>query len=281
MRWAFLVICMLVLFKQAKACDSTSLVAVGGISGFTDLANPANTYALEACHVRLYLHRVAWERTLPGTREAILGVFKNAGSPVVEIEMHSNPTIYFRGYFTQQFLASGVVSREAHVNYFSVEHPFAEWTNFVDAGRAVGLSIVAPIFSPNNGQFQRGSFVSPIWDKVRMAAIYGGGLTLDPPSDFFLAQSYDYRRFTLDEIRWANVHHLRSTVIVSPGKSRGNFLYDTERFVSILKAAGAQPTQYVVENYEPRPDSTYQNSVGSEQGGNSVAAVALWIEQHQ
>lgn len=272
---------MLALFKQANACSSSSMIAVGGISGFSDLADPANTHTLEACHVRLYLHRVAWERTPPVARKAILDVFKNAGTQVVEIEVHSNPGRYFQGYFAQQFLASGVVTREAHVNFFRVERPISEWTSFVDAGRAAGLSIVAPIFSPNNGQFQQGSFFSPIWEKVRMAAVYGGGLTLDPPSDFFLAQSSDYRRFTIDEILWANSHHLRTTVIVSPGKSGKDFLRDTKNLVSILEGAGAKSAQYVVENYEPGGDATYLNRIGSEHGRSTIAAVALWIAQHQ
>jgi hypothetical protein len=258
---------------HAQGCSGMK-VAIGGISGFVDLAKPSNTDALRTCNPSLYLHWYAWSTTPPDKKQAILALFK--GDPIIEIDLHSN---YFQGLYATQF--PGIAAHEAHVNYFDVNHPLSEWTQFVDAGRAAGLSVMAPIFTPNNGQWRQGAFSSPLWDKVRQAASYGGGLTLDPPSDVFIGQGAGYQAFAVDEIKWANANHLVTTVIISPGKSGGNFLQDTQALVATLHGAKADPTQYVVENYEPHPAANYVNKVGNDHAGQTVAAIALWVAQQK
>jgi hypothetical protein len=53
---------------------------------------------------------------------------------------------------------------------------------------------------------------------------------------------------------------------------------DTKALVKKLKADGALPDFYVLENYRPLPVALgYVNTVGPESNPNSIAAVATWV----
>lgn len=266
---------------HAQGCNNKTDVSVGGINGFTDLVNPVNTTQLRSCRIRLYVHRYAWERTSPDQQQAILGVFQGHGNPVIEVDLPKEAENYFADPFAKRFLQSGVTATEAHVNNFFPDRNMALWTRFVDAGHTVGLITMAPIWSPNSGQWRKAAFASPVWDNVRKAAVYGGGLTIDAPSDFWFAQAPEYRQFVIDEIHWANDQHMRTAVIVSPGKSGPRFLVLTQRFVASLKAAKAEPVEYIVENYDPSDPPTAVTHVGNEHETSSVTGVALWIAQQK
>jgi hypothetical protein len=270
------------LMGRAQDCHQSPDIFVGGISGFTDLAAPEHTRALRgSCRVGLYLHRAAWNATPQEQQQAILAAFKGTGVPVIEFGMSPNPAAWFEHVYPQWFRDRGVTAQEAHINGFNLDHPVSEWTDFVDAGRSRGkLSLISVVFSPNTGELRRGQFNSAAFDRVRAAAIYGGGLTIDAPPDFFRKQPEAYRKFTIDEILWANSQHIHSSVIVSPGKSGGDFLELTEKFVSTLQQAHATPTEYIVENYEPNASAGYLNNVGDENSSRSIAGVAMWLTQH-
>jgi hypothetical protein len=265
----------------AENCSNNGDIAVGGVVGFKDLANPENTRLLRSsCRIRLYLHQYAWITAPPDIQRAILLNFQGNGIPIMEINKASNPETYFKNDFVKLFLSKGVKSTEIQVNGFQYDHPLLEWTEYVDAARRAGVSTVAPIFSPNSGQFRKGEFSSHVWDNVRAAATYGGGLTIDAPPDFFFSQGKDYQKFTMDEIRWAKANRVRSAVIVSPGQSEENFLNLTKRFLQILREQGAVPDEYIVENYQPNPPPTYQNSLGNDNSTNSIVGVALWMTKY-
>ena len=277
-----LAIVLFPLDGRAQDCHRRPDIFVGGISGFTDLAAPEHTRALRAsCRVGLYLHRAAWNATSQEQQQAILTAFKGTGAPVIEFGMSPNPAAWFERVYPQWFRNRGVTALEAHVNGFNLDHPISEWTDFVDAARSRGrLSVVSVVFSPNTGELRRGRFNSPAFDRVRAAAIYGGGLTIDAPSDFFWKQPEAYRKFTIDEILWANSQHIPSSVIVSPGKSGGSFLDLTQKFVSRLQQAHATPAEYIVENYEPNAAPGYVNNVGNESSGSTIAGTAMWLVQY-
>jgi hypothetical protein len=269
------------LSGNAQACAGQTTVAIGGIYGFSDMADPANTQALRSsCRVRLYLHRWIWARTSVGEKRAILSNFRYNGRPIVELDMKPDAVDYFQNFYNKTFLQSGVNSSEAHVNGFANTDTLAHWKQFVDQGRRVGLSTMAVVYSPNSGQFQNGPFGSPIWNAVRAAALYSGGLTIDAPSDFFFLKGPDYQQFIFDEIHWAKHKHILTTFIISPGHSKSNFAALTRRLVGILMQEHTVPDEFIVENYDAYPSQPYPNRVGNEHDPETEAGVALWILNH-
>ena len=262
-------------------CADKPTISVGGIYGFSDLIKPENTTQLRAsCRTRLYLHRWVWARTSANDKKTILNTFSSNGIPTIELDLKPNAENYFQDFYTKVFLSSGIVPKEAHVNGFPHDSPILAWKKFVDEGRKVGLKTMSPVYSPNSGQFKKGKFSAPVWDNLRAAAIYGGGLSIDAPSDFFFIQNKDYQQFTIDEIRWANANHLLSAYIVSPGHSGKKFFGLTRKLISVLLQQNAIPTEFIVENYDAFPARGYPNGVGSERDPNSEAGVALWIMTH-
>jgi hypothetical protein len=258
-----------------------TIIAVGGIYGFRDLVDPKNTQSLRSsCRVRLYLHRWSWTRTAGSDQNIILSNFKSVGRPIVEIDMKPDPKSYFQGFYTNTFVDHGVRSNEAHVNGFVYTDPVSEWKRFVDQARMVGLSTVSVVFSPNSDQFRIGNFGSAVWDTLRTAALYGHGITIDAPADFFFLEGSRYEQFIFDEIRWANKHNIQSAFIVSPGHSGDAFGNLTRQLVEVLAGQHALPSEFIVENYDAYPKQPYPNRVGSEHDSLSETGVALWILRH-
>jgi hypothetical protein len=272
---------MSMVAAQAHECRSKIAIAVGGIAGFTDFAIPSNTGRLRACHVRLYVHRLAWSETPVNQQQKILSVFKKMGKPVLEIDMTLDAKHYFEGEFRKRFTNAGIHADEAHINNFFIDRPMSKWKDFVNAGRTVGLRVMSPVYTPNRGQTQLGPFASPVWNNVRVGAVYGGGLTVDAPSDFFWQQSPRYRQFVVDEIRWANRNKVYSTAIVSPGSSGLAFLELTKRMISFLVAHRAEPNEYVVENYESHAKPGFSNVIGNENDRGTITSVALWLTERK
>lgn len=258
---------------------SESTVFVGGVIGFDALERAATSASFrDTCRAGLYIHAYIWAKLSDQQRQKILSNF--SGLPTeVEIGIPRNAENWFKQVFKKQYLDMGVNAKHAHVNGFN-EQKFADWSNFVKIARAYQLEVIAPVFSPNGGQYKRVPFSSSSWDYLREGAKIGGGLTTDSPPTFFLGQPEAYRNFVVDEIKWANGEGLRSTFIVSPNKAGPNFMDDTQRAVDYLDKRRALPTAWVVENYDAVVSASYVNSVGDENNKNTVLGVANWLARH-
>jgi hypothetical protein len=268
---------------RAAACGSGETdIAVGGTVGFAEMADPNNTTRLRAtCRAGLYIHDYIWGR-LPNdqAREAILKVFHGTGPEVVEIGATTHIGQYWNQYYTNRFIRLGVKADQAEVDgVYRLTVP--EWKLFVDGGRAVGIKVIAPIFSPNGGEWKNAPFDDAKWDDVRTEARYGGGISIDSPPNFFLASQPGYQAFVEDELRWARSSGLQATLIISPNTSGTQFEADTIAAIKKLTADHALPTFYVVENYRPLPVAPgYLNAIGSEDNPISINGVALWVADH-
>ncbi len=252
-------------------------VLLGGITGFDALGNPAFTSKLrETCRAGLYIHGYIWGRTPLAGQKAILSAF--AGLPT-DVELGFVNDAWFRNAYVAQFQQVGVRAQHGHVNGFYPKTA-PGWPLLVKGARAMGFESVAPIVTPNSGQYASAPFRSPTWDYVRDAAHQGGGLTIDAPPHFFLTQPAGYRQFVMDEITWANDAGLRTTFIVSPQAASPLFLDQTKQVVAMLRRHNATPKAYVVENYNPKDGPTYLNKIGNEDDRDTVTGVALWLAQN-
>lgn len=248
-------------------------VAVGGVAGLEALGDPDASPRLRANgRVSLYIHDYAWTRLKLAKRRRILALF--SGPQDVELGLVPDPVRWFRTVWEPQYAALGVKGRSAHVNGLGPSRG-RTWRLFVDEARRHGFASVAPVMAPNSRQYLAYPFDSPHWDYLRAAALYGGGLTTDAPSDHFLAEPAGYRAFIAAELGWARSRHLLGAFIVSPGKSGRSFWADTTQVLAALETAHVEPDLFIVENYEPAPAPGYANPVGREDQPDTVAAVAL------
>ncbi|WP_146123146.1 hypothetical protein [Burkholderia multivorans] len=253
-----------------------STVFVGGVIGFDALERAATSAPFrDTCRGGLYIHAYIWAKLSDSQREKILLNF--SGLPTeIEIGIPRNAESWFKQVFKKQYLDIGVNARHAHVNGFN-QQSFLVWADFVRVARDYKLEIVAPVFSPNGGQYKQEPFKSSRWDFLREGAKIGGGLTTDSPPTFFLGQPEAYRNFVVDEIKWANGEGLRSTFIISPNKAGPNFMADTQRAVDYLDKRGALPAAWVVENYDAVVPTSYINRIGDTSNKNTVLGVANWL----
>jgi hypothetical protein len=137
-----------------------------------------------------------------------------------------------------------------------------------------------PRFLAGSGQWKTDNFDSPRWDDVKAKALYGGGITIDSPPNFFLKNPPGYQQFVEAELRWARSKGLQATAILSPNVSGKAFPDATKQMIQKLKQDDALPTFYIVENYRPLPvDPKYVNWVGPESNPYSIAAVARWVAE--
>ncbi|MGI4829118.1 MAG: hypothetical protein ACRYFU_13130 [Janthinobacterium lividum] len=247
------------------------------MAGFAQLSSPTSSERLRRYpQVSLYIHDYSWTRLDPHIRRKILALFPKRQD--VELGMMASPPGWFATVYAHQYAELGVAGRAAHVNGV-LAYPMDVWKEMVASARHNGFSSIAPIMSPNSGQFASYPFDSSHWDYLRLAALIGGGLTTDSPSRFFLEQKPEYRQFVEQELIWAKQHHLHASFIVSPGTSGTNFRAQTDEVVSELQKAGAIPDEFIVENYEPDPKPGYVNIVGGEDQNSTVASVALSIAE--
>lgn len=263
------------LSSHVAAARPLPSVAVGGVAGLEALADPDASRGLRADgHVGLYIHDYAWTRLPLARRRQILALFP--GPQDVELGLVPDPARWFRTVWEPQYAALGVRGRTAHVNGLGATRG-RTWRLFVDEARRHGFTSVAPVMAPNSRQYVAHPFGSPHWDYLRQAALYGGGLTTDAPSDHFLTEPPGYRAFVAAELAWARSQHLVAAFIVSPGRSGRSFWPDTERVLAGLRTADIEPDLFIVENYEPAAESDYPNPVGRDDEPGTIAATALSI----
>lgn len=265
--------------KSIQCAEKTAKVYVGGVTGFNSLADPSHSRQFrETCRAGLYIHGYIWDRTDIDVHRSVLSAFSQ--TPIdVELGLDDNSAKWFEVVYRPKYLDVGVRAQHAHVNGFHAGRLEA-WGHFVQAAKNLNISTIAPIFSPNSQQYKGNPFSRPSWDFLREGATMGGALTTDSPPHFFLQQTEDYRRFVVDEIRWANSTELHSTFIVSPNSSGPAFLEETKRTVDFLSKHNALPKAWVVENYDPNAAQTYINSIGTENNAENVLGVALWLSEN-
>jgi hypothetical protein len=288
-------------------------VSVGGTGGFNSLVNRDFTTGLRSTgRVRLYEHSSAIAAAItsspPSKPYAILNAIEDvfAGSGPGEAELGLLGANYFtltgdqyHGYYQYQYVASGLRPDAANVDVpygtsSSWQYTPANvraWTSWVLAGKHVGIRTMAPIVAPN-AAWQRGDPAYPptrreyydihsaYYKLSRFEALYGGAISFDTPSNFFLSggSGPGYQGFIEQAIRWGNAHGLRTTVLVSPTVRR-SFSADTEKFVSVLTSSHAVPSEWAVDDYE-NVNPNDAKAMGPETVVNTSTQVALWLATH-
>jgi hypothetical protein len=286
-------------------------VSVGGTAGFNTLANrDFTTVLLAAGHVRLYEHAVAIASAIadspPSNPYAILNaiekVFSGTGPGEAELGLvgwnyFTLPASSFPGYYQYQYVKSSLNPNAANVDVpykppsaIKFNHANVRaWKMWVEAGRSVGIGSMAPIVAPN-AAWERGNPIFPptrgeyynlnssFYKLSRFEALYGGGIALDSPPNFFLSggSGAGYQGFIEQAIRWGNAHGVRTTVLVSPYLRRNSFSEDTKKFVSILMNHNAVPSEWAVDDYE-NVNPNDANAMGPDTRANTTTGVGLWL----
>jgi hypothetical protein len=211
------------------------------------------------------------------------------------------------GYYKDVYVKNGLHPAEANIDtpsdWVSKDHlkeALTQWEEYVDAARTVGIETVAPIVGPNNpNEPKLGDNVfatNPFYALERDESLYGKATAFDVPPNFFLTggSGPGYQKFIVQAIQWGNEHGLRTTVLVSPypwpanGEGQpvyfrqftGNtFSSDTEKFVNILAAQNAIPSEWSVDNYEdPYPEDA--PAMVPDTVPNTTTAVGLWLARN-
>lgn len=266
------------------ACDrQVRPITVGGVTSFDTLADPAASARLRASGmVGLYMHATAVQAAHDdGQLVGILSTFRNTGPLTLEMGLQTTPRqVQSLLLHWIPAMTGGVAANEMNVNGLDAivdAKQLAQWKYYVKVARSAGFKTISPVFSPNGGN-ETLHFADPVYDRMREAARYGGGLTTDAPPGYFLGRGAAYQQFTADEIVWANTHGLRSTAILSPW---GNaFRQDAAAMLSILRRQRALPCNYVVENYNIKMSASSPVAIGYETGRDTVTGVALWLTTH-
>ncbi len=256
------------------SCPGTPRVTVGGVTGFSDLADPIASQQLRtSCNVGLYIHAEGWKPLDAGTRTRILSNFKGSGPAVVELGYVNSPSGYFKNFYKPTFTDQGVQSDTALINGLCHDGTPGALA-YTAVAKQYGLATVAVVFAPNSGQFRTSHFSDPQWDCVRAAARAGGALAIDAPPHVFFALKAPYQDFVMDEIRWARESGLKSFYIISPNGSGTRFGEEARQLLDVLNHSGVMPSNVVFETYDiQRTDAA--NKVGEESQPDSVAGVAL------
>ncbi|MBV8531458.1 MAG: hypothetical protein JO104_09085 [Candidatus Eremiobacteraeota bacterium] len=135
------------------------------------------------------------------------------------------------------------------------------------------------IFPPTRREYY--DLNSSFYDLARFEALYGGGIALDTPPNFFLGggSGPGYKGFIEQAIRWGNAHGIRTTVLVSPYPNRRGFSRDTEAFVNVLVTHEAMPTEWAVDDYE-NTNPNDARAMGPDTRANTMTNVGLWLALH-
>ncbi len=295
-----------------SACSNLGqYISVGGTAGFNTLVRRDFTVGLLATgHVRLYEHGTAIAAAIADSPSsnpyailsAIERVFAGSGPGEAELGLvganyFTLPANRYSQYYQYQFVNSGLNPNAANVNvpYKPASkirfdrHNVRAWKNWVQAARSVGIASMAPIVAPNLPWKPHDPIFPPthaeyydinsaFYKLSRFEALYGGAIAFDSPASFFLAggSGSGYRKFIEQAIRWGNARGLRTTMLVSPYPTRSNFTQNTERFVGVLTAHDAVPSEWAVDDYE-NTNPNDADAMGPDTRTNTTTQVALWL----
>jgi hypothetical protein len=300
-----------IVLTPAVCSNLGQYVSVGGTAGFNTLVRGDFTVALLATgHVRLYEHGTAIAAAIAASPRsdpfAILNAIEHvfAGTGPGEAELGLLGANYFTlpakrhsQYYQYQFVKSGLNPDAANVNVpykpaskirFDRRNVRA-WRRWVQTGRSVGIGSMAPIVAPNLAWKAHNPIFPPtraeyydinsaFYKLSRFEALYGGAIAFDSPASFFLAggSGPGYQKFIEQAIRWGNSHGLRTTMLVSPYPNRSDFTDDTKKFVSVLLAHDAVPTEWAVDDYE-NTNPNDADAMGPDSRANTTTQVGLWL----
>jgi hypothetical protein len=294
------------------ACSNLGqYVSIGGTAGFNTLVRRSFTTTLLATgHVRLYEHGTAIAAAIADSPasspyailNAIENVFAGTGSGEAELGLVGSnyftlPANRYSQYYQYQYVNSGLNPNAANVNVpykpaskirFDRRNVRA-WKKWVQAARSVGIASMAPIVAPNLAWKPHNPIFPPtraeyydinsaFYKLSRFEALYGGAIAFDAPVGFFLAggSGPGYQKFIEQAIRWGDAHGLRTTMLVSPYPNRSNFSDDTTRFVSLLLAHDAVPSEWAVDDYE-NADPNDADAMGPDTRANTTTQVGFWL----
>src|SRR5580692_164954 len=299
------------IITGSSACSNLGqYVSIGGTAGFNTLVRRDFTIALLATgHVRLYEHASAIAAAIADSPTsspyAILNAIENvfAGTGPGEAEFgwlgpnyFTLPARRYSHYYQYQYVNSGFNPNAANVN---VPYKPASkiqfdrrnvrlWKQWVQAGRSVGIASMAPIVAPNLAWKPHNPIFPPtraeyydinsaFYELSRFEASYGDAIAFDSPSNFFLAggSGPGYQKFIEQAIRWGNAHGLRTTMLIS-NLNRSSFTEDTKKFVSVLLAHDAIPSEWAVDNYE-NTNPNDAEAMGPDTRANTTTQVGLWL----
>jgi hypothetical protein len=301
-----------IISTTPSACSNLEkYVSVGGTAGFNTLVRRDFTTALLATgHVRLYEHATAIAAAIgdsPSSNpyailNAIESVFAGTGPGEAELGLLGSnyftlPANHYFQYYQYQYVNSGLKPNAANVNVpyrpaskirFDRRNVRA-WKKWVQAARSVGIASMAPIVAPNLAWKPHSPIFPPtraeyydinssFYELSRFEALYGSAIAFDSPPNFFLSggSGPGYQKFIEQAIQWGNAHGLRTTMLVSPYPTRSNFTDDTKKFVGVLLAHDAVPTQWAVDDYE-NTNPNDAKAMGPDTRTNTITQVGLWL----
>ena len=303
-------------------------IFIGGVLGMDQLVTPAQVAPLLASgQIGLYLHGAVPGKGLQaftaGQRSLLLRTWKPAGLlpegggyAVGEVGCTSENQDAGDAEYRQTFGPAGRYPIEINMNCSAdgsgsgsytanrgdrePGHAYPGYVTAADlllfqsamrAARRHGAFNVAVFATPNNSarDLDDPFATTNYYENDRRLAVYGGGIALDTPADFFLHNPNPlYQTKIVEIIRWGNQQGLRVSLVVSPwtwtpdraGHVAADgfdtaFVEHIRAMVTILRRADALPTQWIVENYSVNGQPN-EPGIGPE----SLNAAALYLASH-
>ncbi len=261
---------------------------LGGVYGISAFEDPGNLTTLAALgETGFYTQETGvyeaiaagdWSEIAAGM--ASLGAY---GAAEINLQYASAIDEWLQNVYQVDWIDEGLKPSiwNSIINFWGDPTWYTDFVATVTAAKAYGVEAVAPIWSPN-GDFPMDNWFTTTYqpyEEIKQACLLGGGISLDTPPGYFVAQSAAYQEFCYQEIQWANVNNLVSSVILSPVGGDGWFAINVKIVVEDYERAGAIPTAWIVENYaSDASDGIW--GVGSETDPNTMAGEALWVSEN-
>jgi hypothetical protein len=272
---------LLALALAGSAATAQAAVYAGGVyskgptPGMIDLANPANSDGFRAGGGRVYIHAIGWDRTSDADRKKIKGLFSSA--PLFEAGWGSGPLSAPNKIkaLLLPYYAGG--SWACNINGLADQS--TPNVNEMMANMKGKATRVAPVFSPNTGQWSANPWSSTRWNQTRSNAITGTALATDSPPSFYFSQPAGYQNFVAAEINWANAQsNVVSICIVHPHKSV-DFFTDTKKYIGSLDGKGARAKVYGAQCYFESFPASDAHTIGddSDPTKQSLMFSAKWL----
>jgi hypothetical protein len=287
-------------------------VFIGGTIGMPALTIPVNvTQMLASGKIGSYQHGTGMSALTSTQRSALFATWGlppgGSGQSVGESDCSQTTeditgTYGTSGLYPVEVNINCVVGASSYTAGAGDVHPGTVYGGFVSPAdlttietainvkTAKAAKNVAPVITPNGSNFDFDDLyaTSAYWANVRAAAAYGGGLALDTPPVYFLAQSAAYQSIIAQMIQYEVSAGFRVSLILSPFLSSGTdpngntganaydplFVEHAMAEIGILRSLNALPTQIIAENYATVGDP---NQPVNDTTPESMNALALYL----